>query len=1474
MERPMKRQRLKRDTPPIAALSLHEKTERLIQSVDQTISATEAFIDDVWVKIKKDYEDMELALTDYCKNELVNVLNIQCEVKGRVKTDKSIQMSIERRGVSKDISRVVQEVHDLLGLRVVVDYLPDVKKANSFVTTKFTARKHPNEISSDRPIGKAWVPMFGAYKSTNHHVQIGDIGSSFMVYRNVLFEIQVTSLPELLYNRLAHPLLYKNKSGTLSRQEEQIIDISHGLSLCYSICLLSLREKLEENPEPLKGKAELREAMTKTANATENCSTEDLEALNSEVSRLSINTNDPIGSHIASNTTNLSGKTMRVDDVLAALRIDGTDQGTAVYKSIASKIEEVVVDAMKSEITLPTTPRACYGSEDVESSPKCHVGTRVSAMDAVCSWANEKDASSLYWLYAPAGTGKSTLARSLSDRWFSQGQFAAGYFFKRGENDRNTTARIFPTIASQLMKNIPGFRIELRKVLQKEPENHIEHMALKIQFQTLIRTPLCRLTHQEACSKVIVMDALDECKNTTELHRVIELLQSLENVEKMQFRIFLTSRPDSAIEVIFHTLDEEQKYLPFRRMALHEHYGAETRRDIESYLHSRFAGIKKRCQITRSLPESWPIEDDVKQLIRQSTTPTPLFIYAEIAMRFIDDPSPIVYPVKRLEQWLASIGSSASTELNDMYDRIFETQTKSLGLDGQKLVLRLLSSIAALVIPLSRKALAGLLNLDPLEVNHYLANLRSVIDVPSDDDGLVGIFHESFSDFLLHKSTRTDFVDIDHTIGIDCLDRMCRTDGRGLLRNICQLKEPGAEQRLIPSDHINQCIPKDLQYACLYWVEHFLVSKEVLPKKRVDNFLSLHFTHWLEVLSILSNISHGSLAIAKLREFSSQEKSTPELLGDLTSSLQDAERFISTHGTIIAQYPLQTYGSALVFSPPRSRLRALNFKERLKFLKTVEMEDVDWDPHLYSISSNTNGDGIPFAISPDEKTFAYCAKDGLILADINTGTSKQVFKRSDQRLRGIAFVEESKRLVSCSICGVVQAVDIETGTVEVLCTLKGCTFVETAAISQAGSSIAVHDGQGPLPRICLWNLYTGCLEREINYRGKVEDRFKSMDISSTGTTIAILLTNYYSLQSKVYLWDVKSGSISSEFSVFDDCHTVVFCSNDKSLALIGYNDSQFYNLSDGVLAQSFQSPMFMLPGSLVKVAQNGGRFVLSSHGHLSVFEVSQTIDDKGNFQAKQNPLEPTAITTVGNPLKRYFRHVESIHLSHDGKIVAVFRSQDYLLFWNLELQRPTSEEPDPWEVSTIRSKDVLHATFSPDMSTFASALLLHDRVLLNLRDVSTSTDRWEKITSAIAYPTDKIIAKITFSQDGKLLALWGTVKDYNNAILLFEVSTGKFLCRANLPTSLKLEDSEHYHVCITGPEDSEFGTGGDREILPISVYEDYEDYKFQVRSSDNNHISLSNDKKWIMSQSQQKLLRIPDRIWEDSMSFKVGFIST
>ena len=62
-------------------------------------------------------------------------------------------------------------------------------------------------------------------------------------------------------------------------------------------------------------------------------------------------------------------------------------------------------------------------------------------------------------------------------------------------------------------------------------------------------------------------------------------------------------------------------------------------------------------------------------------------------------------------------------------------------------------------------------------------------------------------------------------------------------------------------------------------------------------------------------------------------QSQPNINPRLIELLKDAEKFVFRHRSIIERAPLQTYSSALVFSPSLSETRKRYWKERLPFIE-------------------------------------------------------------------------------------------------------------------------------------------------------------------------------------------------------------------------------------------------------------------------------------------------------------------------------------------------------------------------------------------------------------------------------------------------------------------------------------------------------------------------------------------------------------
>ena len=86
-----------------------------------------------------------------------------------------------------------------------------------------------------------------------------------------------------------------------------------------------------------------------------------------------------------------------------------------------------------------------------------------------------------------------------------------------------------------------------------------------------------------------------------------------------------------------------------------------------------------------------------------------------------------------------------------------------------------------------------------------------------------------------------------------------------LKQDICRLDAPGALVADIDSSRVERSLPPELQYACLYWIQHFNKSgAQLCDDDRVHQFLQEHLLHWLEALGWMQKVPEGIYAINSL----------------------------------------------------------------------------------------------------------------------------------------------------------------------------------------------------------------------------------------------------------------------------------------------------------------------------------------------------------------------------------------------------------------------------------------------------------------------------------------------------------------------------------------------------------------------------------------------------------------------------------
>jgi len=210
---------------------------------------------------------------------------------------------------------------------------------------------------------------------------------------------------------------------------------------------------------------------------------------------------------------------------------------------------------------------------------------------------------------------------------------------------------------------------------------------------------------------------------------------------------------------------------------------------------------------------------------------------------------------------------SATEHLDGIYTTLL--QYSVLGKRGhQERFRQVVGSIVVLFNTMSARNLAQLLQIPFKMVSNTLDSLRSVVNVPEDESQPVRLFHLSFRNFLLDSRRCSDSrFQIDEKERHISLFRKCMEHISQLEEIMCNLWEPGVLITEIPDDTIQNSIPPHVQYACLYWLDHWRLGNPVeQDTKTIRQFLEQHFLHWLEGLSLIGEVSNGVHIIIALEE--------------------------------------------------------------------------------------------------------------------------------------------------------------------------------------------------------------------------------------------------------------------------------------------------------------------------------------------------------------------------------------------------------------------------------------------------------------------------------------------------------------------------------------------------------------------------------------------------------------------------------
>lgn len=491
--------------------------------------------------------------------------------------------------------------------------------------------------------------------------------------------------------------------------------------------------------------------------------------------------------------------------------------------------------------SLPIAEGASYDSYDNQHQAMCLQNTREELCSEIVDWSGSSDDRHIFWLNGMAGTGKSTIARTIAQTLKDNGRLGASFFFKRGEQDRGGARRFISTIARQLMTRKQQLASSVTEAIRRDPD--IATKSLSQQFGELLLRPLQELDLAQPTTLVVVIDALDECESDGDIRLIIRLLSQFQKVGSLQLRVFLTSRPDLPTRLGFRDIGDDR----YQHLILHDIPHQLIERDIRLFLEHQLLEIQK----DRDLPSGWPGSNNIQALVSMAI---PLFIFAATMCRILeDDQWP---PEDNLREILTrqTGGSQLDGTYQPVLSRLLANQSGAkkefLIRDYQKVI----GAIIMLESPLPASSLSRLIDIPWDRTIAKLNSLHSVLYIPDNATLPVRVFHLSFRDYLIDPETRgktslwVNEKETHQILATRCLDLMCRQ----LRKNICGLPGYETDAKKVDPQSINEHLPPELRYSCRYWVHHLERSSHPATLvDKVSSFLREHFLHWMESMNLL-----------------------------------------------------------------------------------------------------------------------------------------------------------------------------------------------------------------------------------------------------------------------------------------------------------------------------------------------------------------------------------------------------------------------------------------------------------------------------------------------------------------------------------------------------------------------------------------------------------------------------------------------
>jgi WD40 repeat protein len=451
----------------------------------------------------------------------------------------------------------------------------------------------------------------------------------------------------------------------------------------------------------------------------------------------------------------------------------------------------------------------------------------------------------------------------------------------------------------------------------------------------------------------------------------------------------------------------------------------------------------------------------------------------------------------------------------------------------------LIRAIALLKRPVTPTLLAALLELSLKEVTallqRFLDERLVTAESPLDTDAEARTFslcHQSLLEFSVDpfQSRAKDDMARPADSHRDLLESCLGWLNNHLREDICDIGNPGLANADVPDlpARIARSVPEAVRYACVSWPMHLMGSGSVSAtvSAALLDFCAKHLLHWLEVLSLLGELSSASNHVLKVRAWcqvsllhvalmpSHQDHQDHRVdmpwTQEIAGLLRDVYRVLQMYADAMVSHALQVYQSVLATVP---HCRLLDYTERGQIVtpRLLSQRSSDWSSVVKVIEGHA-AEINSAAYSPDGTCIVSGSDDGTVrMWDAHTGRQLAVLEGHMNWVESVAFSPDGAYIISGSDDRTVRVWDVHSG--KQLAVLEGHSgSVFSVAFSPDGAHI-VSGSYDETVRV--WNAHTG---KQLAILKNHRDVVNSVAYSPDGTRIIS-----GSDDETVRVWDAHTG---------------------------------------------------------------------------------------------------------------------------------------------------------------------------------------------------------------------------------------------------------------------------------------------------------------------------------------------------------------